>query len=54
VTRRDKLHTARKSDRSQPVVKKQLSETLVSTGLQVRLVPVDAQRVSEIVSRGLV
>ena len=48
MTRLDQYHAPPKSARQRTVVKKQLSETVASTGVQARLVPIDPEGASEI------
>jgi hypothetical protein len=48
MTRRDQFYAPRESARQRKAVKKQYGETVASTGVQARLVPVDLERASEI------
>jgi hypothetical protein len=48
MTRRDKSHAPRKSAQRRGAVKKRLGETVASTGLQARLVPINPKRALEI------
>jgi hypothetical protein len=48
MTHRDQFRAPRNSARHRTIVKKQLGETVASTGVQARLVPVDPRRATEI------